>query len=965
LQPGLAEVTPATAGGGVIAAEPGAVAHMACVDFGREKRARRFSVQIDAATEGTIDVRLDAADASPIASLTVVPSAGLLSEQFIDTPAIHGVHDVFLTFRGEGPFGTLKALSFRAAGCSAQTPWRSGDVCVASCGANKARSGATCVDAAAVQPAHTCSPVEPVTVRVVEPLAAGVVVVSPSSTLELVAVVGGEATGATWQLGYAAATAAVVDGTMSASIPLTLPESKLTVSATGPGEQRASDVVLVGHPGPTTLAVKDVASFSQLLFARGASALVSVNVPLDAATVPGAVELSWKLPDGSWSASTLMADDGASTSGDSTAGDGVYSATVTAPTTQEGTVIAYVGGGGATKLPVGSVRVVAPLDPVKVEEALSTLSRLGDIAAADSDRQVAALNILAEAEADPAVAFAAIPDGSTSVSVRFKAGFTAIVSNLEEGLRGSPVGNRKTFGAKMFGNGTAEHAPIGGEEIDALAKAWQDEIAENGQRDISVRTLVGPAVTVEELRQMTTYGLVAIASHGEYYVKAGETYRAQTDADVTAGATKLGSSIYTETPASPANMAKYDALLTDGALVLVIGRNGKSSPLLGFTDRFIDALPGNFPNSLAYFGACVTAGTANFWASLRAKGAAGFVGYNDYVKVEHATAYGTELFQCLVRKRKPNGDPMLLGDCIKPNTPQGEVVLVGNEKYTCAGALTRLKKMEADLRANFDPKKLSDTLPVALLRSAIQGSCGPAYGVAVANTRSGRVGSSAGGVPNYAAAGSLSVQVGLPCPPNKPHWKVSTQRCIACPPRTTWDGSDCAADGPPPPPPPPPSCEGDACSLAWPPAPPCTPIDMEMCTWRLGNSSQTRVAFGISVDTQISETQLIDHTQSPCTRKWATVVVPKVVQVPYYCLYTDDDNVCQVLPKGENTYHSGTTTQQAVIWENCVWCGSHGCSSRDPGPPVLLGCETRKNFTSVCPPPSGPPPLRSCGCFGD
>ena len=145
-------------------------------------------------------------------------------------------------------------------------------------------------------------------------------------------------------------------------------------------------------------------------------------------------------------------------------------------------------------------------------------------------------------------------------------------------------------------------------------------------------------VTIDRLRQMTRYGLVFLTMHGTSY----------DDLPGTPAAAQLPAHefLLTSEKVSAESLKKYELELKTGQMGL--------GPLVAgvrrffITPRFIDQLPGRFPGSLIYVGACRSFWNGEFAAAFIRKGAAAYVGYSDMVKSAFAYQTGTAFLHCLL-----------------------------------------------------------------------------------------------------------------------------------------------------------------------------------------------------------------------------------------------------------------------------------------------------------------------------
>ncbi|MCA8953887.1 MAG: choice-of-anchor L domain-containing protein, partial [Planctomycetes bacterium] len=176
------------------------------------------------------------------------------------------------------------------------------------------------------------------------------------------------------------------------------------------------------------------------------------------------------------------------------------------------------------------------------------------------------------------------------------------------------------------------------------------------------------AGSVEDFKGLDAYGIVLVSSHGDsFYNGILSLWQ-----DVFAWNGPFGQVVvHSNMIASEANRQTYEDDLKRGRLVLW----GDS---FGMTPSFFSHYVGSMPNSLVYMSICRGAWNGTLASALRQRGAASFLGYDDYVSVQFCQETGPPLLDTLLTPDKVLSDAFTPGQVDPYSTDRAEFKLFGD-----------------------------------------------------------------------------------------------------------------------------------------------------------------------------------------------------------------------------------------------------------------------------------------------
>ena len=209
--------------------------------------------------------------------------------------------------------------------------------------------------------------------------------------------------------------------------------------------------------------------------------------------------------------------------------------------------------------------------------------------------------------------------------------------------------------------------------------------------------------TVEDFKNMGDYGIILISSHGDsFYNGLLSLWEDRFGWNGVWGQVILHSNM----KVTPENRILYEDDLKKGRLVLWYGD-------YGITPSFIKKYSGNFPNSFVYMSICRGAWNDTFAKAFLGKGAAVFLGYDEYVSVSFCESIGPQLLTNLFQKGSSlheefvsgQKDPIILASAKHP----AEFKLIGSDQVSLetasfidggyeSGNISQAWKTEGDAR---------------------------------------------------------------------------------------------------------------------------------------------------------------------------------------------------------------------------------------------------------------------------
>jgi hypothetical protein len=252
-----------------------------------------------------------------------------------------------------------------------------------------------------------------------------------------------------------------------------------------------------------------------------------------------------------------------------------------------------------------------------------------------------------------------------------------------------PIGNNRAFVAGAFNwqFGNTDDAPV----INNL-------LAGSTCPKFDITYLLDAQVTVDALKSLHKYGIVAITTHGDtYYRGIFSLWR-----EVFGWNFWGGQVIFlTGQRATKANYPNYERDIRRGRVVIA---SGYYAVLPSFIEYYATE---RYPDSIVYNGSCRSLFNDSMANAFFAQGAKTYFGYTEYVNSAFAKARGTELFTGLVTHRKTTGESFIPGQKDNSNPPAfwvmrgANTMMIGDATFKNGGFEEGLKswKTEGDGRA--------------------------------------------------------------------------------------------------------------------------------------------------------------------------------------------------------------------------------------------------------------------------
>lgn len=167
--------------------------------------------------------------------------------------------------------------------------------------------------------------------------------------------------------------------------------------------------------------------------------------------------------------------------------------------------------------------------------------------------------------------------------------------------------------------------------------------------DFQVTYLRNQEATLSALNSLTQYGLIVLATHGTG-----------------------GNVFFTGDVSTPAKDLEYDALrqahqvgsakvvIQDGSGLLV------SEDVYFVTSLFVQALAGQFPNSVILNASCESTKTDMLWNAFKGRGAGAYFGFSEVVSSSFAVSTGVALVRNLVVNLQTTGEAFVSGQMDTP-----------------------------------------------------------------------------------------------------------------------------------------------------------------------------------------------------------------------------------------------------------------------------------------------------------
>ncbi len=355
-----------------------------------------------------------------------------------------------------------------------------------------------------------------------------------------------------------------------------------------------------------------------------------------------------------------LSDDGDLNKGDEMAGDGVYSARFLLTKQKEGYASYWIAAESKStqKTEVawaGQVQFVSHLTQADYDRAIASVNQLQSVFDAHKKKEGiegAVKAVLAAAASDANVLESGAAEGGYGAWFYLRGGLLGAAMWSPDGMRGNSVSNGTVFAAAGYQSQIAST-----DEAPAIADLFKQSQCPDYDVD---GVFLNLELTLNRLRTITKYGVIVLTTHGSTF------FRTLSDGVISAlglASPRAQELLLTGEEATVKTLKKHELGLKTGQLVLSPSDHSGAGQLM-ISAKFIEALPGTFPGSLVYLGACRSFSSGNLAIAFLKKGARAFLGYSDYVQSDVAFQTGKKFFQCMVKERRTDQSAHTVGDCL-------------------------------------------------------------------------------------------------------------------------------------------------------------------------------------------------------------------------------------------------------------------------------------------------------------
>lgn len=462
-------------------------------------------------------------------------------------------------------------------------------------------------------------------------------------------------------------------------------------------------VTVIGPATPTVSPFAGVALAPDAIFVNEPrNVSIRAAVPYDPALSAPLVRL-WRVDAaGNYlAAEGELTDDGNISNGDEIAGDGVFSARKLFASQTEERIrlrLELERDGVLLKSPVFFLDVFTHLTEqqlITITSLQASLQATYNALASTVGTKKAQQSVLAQLQGDPNILQSGVSDSANGVWMLFSSGVLGALNLNTAGTRGglgplfqstpsmstvalaaqgsNEAGNRKAIILAPFLNIDPAFTP---DETPAI----NEILTKSTCPQYDVTYLTHAAVTVDIIKTLHAYGIVAIATHGDTYYKGLLSLWEE----------KFGWNGFfgqviflTGQTATTANQAAYEIDLKKGRLAIA---SGHYAILPTFIRHYSSSA---FPDSLVYIGACRSTFNNTMASAFRDSGAKTFLGYSKYVDGNFATSVGTTFFKRWIED--PNdgfvtaGQSFTAGQC-DSSTPAACFTMSGATALTAPSA---------------------------------------------------------------------------------------------------------------------------------------------------------------------------------------------------------------------------------------------------------------------------------------
>ncbi len=532
-----------------------------------------------------------------------------------------------------------------------------------------------------------------------------------STTGFLTGIITGVPQSITWQTQTGATgTAEGLPFWKTSAIPLNIGDNLITVTAVRGSEVQTDSITLTVNPGfkfgSSLRAKPDV-----LFVGQTVNVVFAINADLYLNYVENSLELIEVDANGNaLSPGIAMADNGDIGSGDEIAGDAIYGAQLTLTGDLPGrrffrVRIQVMNGPGV----VISYSEILPIDvfhTVPVSECqqiveLHAQARNAYVSTVDASGQSGAVQqALAVIQGSPNVAESGLSVNGHGVWVRYHSGLLGALALSPAGYRGGGSANSEDGDIEQVSGGLVNKIHVGSRNA-LLLSPYSSEFGAQDENNAIAQLFAevdcppyivdGPlqdgAANLNRFQDMSSYGVVSIASHGDTYFGALST-EAKNDynwfhkgsqeliwtgepVDCQAFNKQVGDTCTTDESCGPGSRCSIQSLASgepQGVCVdytqadLRAGRVVFGVDRYGILPTFVRYHARNpYPTSVVYLGSCRSIWNGSMAAAFFGAGARTIVGYSNYISNEFAATRGAEFFDRLIRPSEQTGKTMLSG----------------------------------------------------------------------------------------------------------------------------------------------------------------------------------------------------------------------------------------------------------------------------------------------------------------
>lgn len=475
------------------------------------------------------------------------------------------------------------------------------------------------------------------------------------------------------------------------SIPLSAGDNQITITATDSSGNTATSTINVVYNSDIL--------FSDLTLSQD---FIYKNEPTTQITARGSVATSnsdgigkvhlYKVDNGQNSQLSEMLDNGVVANGDDIPGDTVFSSIESFSSSTNNTIQLRLGatvGSNSTVAFSGILEIKVLNKPT--QNQISTVFQLNkefsdrfDELKADNDSMKAAQLLAEELNKRSEIEVAGVAESGFGIWWKYKdTGILAGINNNPEGTKGKREEARATqekaentanqvrgvFNTPQssihFGVSQAQAAEKKKLQVkstkalylgpyftefgtdDDYHKGWQ--VIKNSKcPECQTTEKKDGAVTVEDFKTLSQYGIVMISSHGDTWFN-GSFADSCSDGNCPASLTNGGGFVITWTnqKITADDLLKYLPDLITYRLTM-----DASDGTLAVMPPYISAYNGTFPNSVIYVSTCRSTHNGTMAKAYLAKGAEAYLGFSEYVLSEYAGNIGEEFFKSFKEKGK-------------------------------------------------------------------------------------------------------------------------------------------------------------------------------------------------------------------------------------------------------------------------------------------------------------------------